>query len=55
MLMDESKAKKKQKNTSNNPFIDLSEDDSYAHELSEMEDWGQFSTTDINNVNKDSF
>ena len=45
MLMDESKAKEKQKNTSNNPFIDLSEDDSYAHELSEMEDWGQFAKT----------
>ncbi len=55
MLMDESKAKEKQKNTSNNPFTDLSEDDSYAHELSEMEDWGQFTKTDINNVNKDSF
>ena len=55
MLMDESKAKKKQKNTSNNPFTDLPESDSYGHELSEMEDWGQFTKTDINNVNKDSF
>jgi hypothetical protein len=46
MLMDESKAKEKQKNTSNNPFTDLSDDDSYAHELSEMDDWGQFTKTE---------
>ena len=58
MLMDESKAdetKEKQKNTSTNPFTDLPESDSYGHELSEMDDWGQFSPTDINNVNKESF
>ena len=55
MLMDESKSEEKQKNTSTNPFTDLPESDSYGHELSEMDDWGQFSSTDINNANKDSF
>ena len=57
MLIDESKAKEKQKNTSNALFTDkyLSEAGSYGHELSEMEDWGQFLKIDKNNANKDSF
>ena len=55
MLMDESKAKEKQKNTSTNPFTDLPESDSYGHELSEMDDWGQFSKIDKNKANSGSF
>ena len=51
MLMDESKTKKVSKEENSG----LPASYSYGHELSEMDDWGQFSPTDINNVNKDSF
>jgi hypothetical protein len=51
MLMDESKTKKVSKEENSG----LPTSYSYGHELSEMDDWGQFSSTDINNVNKDSF
>ena len=58
MLMDESKTKEEESNEkeSSRPGINKRYIcGSYGHELSEMDDWGQFSPTDINNANKNSF